>query len=226
MKKLLFKMMACVLLFGAYNAQAQFTFTVNPGWNYNGANFGYKAGIFLPYAGVTYFGGSSKISNTYTTFNYNSNMMEEVSNVTEFKGNVILPTIGCRFYFLNTGDLKAFANVNTTKPIVTAKYVYNGTEDPDLNDYVKNLSVWAGEVGFGAEYSFSNNFSISGEFGFRWVRATFKDTHDDQVYNPNTGLNETHPHTYDVRGFMAPTYSKVSLNFYFGGVKGVSAPEE
>lgn len=226
MKKLLIKTLACFALFGAYNAHAQFTFTVNPGFNYNGANFGYKTGIFLPYGGVTYFGGTSKYTNTYTSFNYNTNMMEEVTNENEFKGNLILPTIGCRFYFLNSGDLKAYANVNATKPIITAKRIYNGQEDQNVADYIKGISVWAGEVGFGAEYGFSKNFSISGEFGLRWIAASYEESHDDLVYNPLTGFDETHPHTYKLNGFMAPTYTKVSLNFYFGGVKKPDVPNE
>lgn len=217
MKKLLFLCMLGMVM--ATPSNAQFAFNVNPGFNYNGANFGFKTGNFMPYMGVNYFGGSGKVTYTQTEFNYDTMLMEEVTDEYKFKANVILPTLGCRFYFLNRGDLKAFANVNVTKPIVTAKFVDNGVEDTDISDYVKKLSIWAGEVGFGAEYHFAPQFSLSGEFGLRWVAASFKDSYDQDVYNPLTGLYETYPATIKAGSFFAPTYSKISLNFYFGKVE-------
>lgn len=205
-----------VALFATQVASAQFAFSVNPGFNYNGANFGFKTGNFMPYGGVNYYGGSSKVAYSGTQWNNSTSQMESYTDEYQFKGNIILPTIGCRFYLLNRGDLKAFANVNTTKPIITAKFVDNGVPDPSVTDYVKKLSIFAGEIGFGAEYNFSPQFSISGEFGLRWVAATYKDSWDSDVYNPMTGLYETYERTLKSSAFMSPTYTKVSLNFYFG----------
>ncbi|MBD3638260.1 MAG: hypothetical protein HUJ25_12985 [Crocinitomicaceae bacterium] len=219
MKKQVLRLCMVIAMSLGSNAHAQFTFSVSPGVKYNGANFGYKTGIFLPYAGIDYYGGSTKVTWTYTQFNNTTMQMEQLSDKYEFKGKVFLPTIGCRIYFLNKTNLKAFANVNTTKPIITAKFIDNGVEDPEISEYVKKFSVIGGDVGFGAEYSFAPQFSVSGEFGLRWITASFKDSYDQDVYNPNTGEYETHPSSVDASGFWSPTYSKIALNFYFGNPK-------
>ena len=219
MKKSVIILVSAFLIFFADKANAQFTFTVNPGLNYNGANFGYKIGKFLPYIGAQYYGGSSKYIYEGTEWDNQTMSMQSFSDEYEYKMNLILPTIGTRFYFLEKNDLRAFANVNITKPIVTAKYIDNGAEDPDVTDFVKNISVWAGEAGFGAEYSFAPQFSISGEFGLRWIRFKYEDEFDSQVFNPMTGLDETHDFSFRSTAFMSPTYSRISLNFYFGSPK-------
>jgi hypothetical protein len=213
-------------MFITKNSLAQFTFTVNPGINYNGATFGLKSGKWLPYGGVTYFGGTSKVTYTDPQFNNSTSQIEDVKDEYKFSGNIIIPTIGTRFYVKNGGDLKAFFNANITKPIITAKYIENGVEEKEVTDYVRRISLWAGEVGFGAEYHFASSFSISGEFGFRWIAASYENSWETQVYNPNTGTSETHDRSINSSAFLSPTYTRMSLNFYFGEAKKKSKTEE
>ena len=59
MKKSLKISIVTVILLFSKNNFAQFTFTVNPGINYNGATFGLKTGKWLPYIGITYLGGDA-----------------------------------------------------------------------------------------------------------------------------------------------------------------------
>ena len=219
MKKSLKISIVTVILLFSKNNFAQFTFTVNPGINYNGATFGLKTGKWLPYIGITYFGGTSKVTYTDPQFDYNTSQIEDVKDEYKFSGNIIIPTIGTRFYVKNAGDLKAFVNVNLTKPIITAKYIDNGVEDQDFNDFVTRISLWAGEVGFGAEYHFASSFSISGEFGLRWAVAAYEDSWETEVYNPNTGNYEIHSRSVNSSAFLSPTYTRMSLNFYFGNAK-------
>jgi hypothetical protein len=216
MKKLTKLFASVILIFMTYNSNAQFAFTVNPGLNYNGATFGFKAGNFVPYLGIAYMGGRGTYTSEGTQWNNTTLQMESYKNENVYSGQLIVPTLGAKYYFINSGDLKAYGNLNVTKPILTVTSKYNGTVDQNVEDYVKNISVWAGELGFGAEYYFASQFSIGGEFGLRAIRARYKNEHDDQVYNPLTGLNETFAHTLLSKGLIAPTYARVSLNFFFG----------
>lgn len=215
MKKLIFGLSLAMTMIFPNVSNAQFNFSVNPGFSYNGASFGYKVGNFLPYAAFSYYGGNGSYSYSGTEFDYDTYTMQEFEEVYEIGLHVMLPTIGTKYYFLN-GDLKAYGNANVTVPVLKAKFVDNGVEDPDVQDYLDNFSVILGEVGFGAEYHFAPQFSISGEFGFRWLSSKYEDTYDSQVYNENTGAFETHEFTNSVKGFVSPTYTRIGLNFYFG----------
>lgn len=219
MKRIVKIAILALLVSIAKDGIAQFTFTVNPGINFNGATFGLKKGRWLPYGGITYFGGTSTVTYIDPIFNYSTSQVEDVQDEYKFRGNIIIPTIGTRVYVKDGGDLKAYVNANVTKPIITAKYIDNGVEDQDVNDFVTRISLWAGEVGFGAEYYFASSFSISGEFGLRWVVASYDDSWDTQVYNPDTGMSETHTRSINSSAFLSPTYTKMSLNFYFGDAK-------
>ena len=221
-------MLVTLLCIGAANeSNAQFAFTVNPGLNYNGATFGFKAGNIVPYIGVSYMGGKGSYTSEGTQFNNTTMAMESYSNKDEISGQLIIPTLGMKYYFVNAGDLKAFGNINISKPIFTATAKYNGTVDQNLDDYVKGISIWGSEIGFGAEYYFAPQFSIGGEFGLRLIRAKFQEEHDDQVFNGATGFNETHKHTITSKGMIAPTYARISLNFFFGkGGKKSKTKEE
>ncbi|MEX1001418.1 MAG: hypothetical protein WDZ35_04820 [Crocinitomicaceae bacterium] len=219
MKKLKLLIIGLVGLVITDNASAQLNFTVNPGVQYNGANFGYKIGNFLPYMGLQYYGGSSKLAYSGTEWNNMTSQMESYSNEFEFKAKMFLPTIGTKFYFLNMGDLKAFGNLNVTKPIITASFKEDGVENPDVTEFIEKISLWAGDIGVGAEYSFAPQFSISGEFGLRWFRIKYEDSFDQEVFNPMTGMSETHEASILSTSFLSPTYSRISLNFYFTGSK-------
>ena len=50
--------------------------------------------------------------------------------------------------------------------------------------------MWGGELGFGMEYFFDENFSLGGEFGLRYLHLRYKDSYNDEIYNPNTGQDE------------------------------------
>ncbi|MBN4072567.1 outer membrane beta-barrel protein [Crocinitomix catalasitica] len=202
-------------------AFSQFTFSVNPGLSYNSANFGLKVKNFVPYLGIQYYAGKMSYTSSGTSWDPATSSMQAYSNKDELSGNLIIPTIGAKVYFL-TGDLKAYINLNITKPILTAKYQYNGVEDTDVSDNVKAISIWGGELGFGAEYFFAPQFSIGGEFGLRLIKTKFKDTYDQNVFNPITGLTEVYPRTQLWKSIVSPTYSRISLNFYFGTKPKVS----
>ena len=139
------------------------------------------------------------------------------SNVMKISGNIYIPTIGIKFFAIEQNKLKAYFNLSVAKPLIRAKVEDNGTEVDELNDILNEIKLFGGEFGFGIEYFFDNNFSLGGEFGIRYMGGKYTSSFQQDVYNGIDMQPEDFEDTYKF-GLM-PTYSKISLNFYFGGGK-------
>lgn len=177
-------------LFFAFNAYSQFSFGVAPGLNTNTAYFGFKVGPVVPYVNFQYAGGSMKYENTAAD-------VEQKYSV-----KLIMPGIGAKFFFITKNKIQAYANVNVVKPFLSGKLVVDGEEITEFADEIKKISIIGGSAGFGIEYFFDDNFSIGGEYGLMLLNGKFDDTADyDEKYTLN----------------VAPTYSKITLSYYFGG---------
>jgi hypothetical protein len=88
-------------------------------------------------------------------------------------------------------------------------------EDQNFKETVKNISLWGAEVSFGVEYFLDENFSLGGEFGLRYFNLKYEETNDRQIFNPNSGDTQTVQVEDSFKFNMSPTYSKISLNYYF-----------
>lgn len=71
------------------------------------------------------------------------------------------------------------------------------------------------KFGFGVEYFFDENFSLGGEFGLRYFNFRYNDSNEREIYNPNTGNYMDTEIKNDYSFNMSPTFSKISLNYYF-----------
>ncbi len=209
MKKLVLLLVVC-LLFGL-KGYSQFYFGVAPGLSTNTANFGFKAGKVVPYVGFQY--ANVSFTNEYFEHDWNGTDYDDYDSEMKISGNLLIPEIGVKFFAIEKNNLKAYLNLNLTKPMIRGKLESNGTENEEFSDLLKEIKLFGGEFGFGCEYFFDDNFSIGGEFGIRYLRGKFnnKDEYDDghDSYEEN-----------DIKVGLAPTYSKISLNFYFGGKGG------
>lgn len=85
----------------------------------------------------------------------------------------------------------------------------------EINDVLKEVKLFGGELGFGVEYFFDDNFSIGGEFGLRYISGKYTNSFEQDVYNGSEMQPEDFEDTF--RLSLMPTYSRISLNFYFGG---------
>ncbi len=206
---------ACVFAFFAQQSYSQFTFSVSPGLNMNRASFGFKKGRVNPFMGVQFFSTSGSYEYEHEVFDYDVNAIVDHNHSDVAKFNLIMPNIGIKYFLKDEGDLRAHFTLNVVKPIMSAKYENDGVEDENYGDYVKSLKIWGGEFSFGAEYFFAEQFSIGGEFGLRFMRLNYKDEQETTVYNPIDGSNVASTSTYDMKLNMSPTFSKISLNFYF-----------
>lgn len=215
MKKSGFLLMFFILL--GIKSYGQFSFGVSPGISTNSAYFGYRIGKVVPYVGFQY--ANITFIGKETGEDFDSDLQEVVPYTDEFKfaGNLLVPNAGIKFFAIEKNNLKAYFNLSVAKPIINAKLEYNGEEQEEISDALKDLNLLGGEFGFGTEYFFDDNFSIGGEFGLRYLGGKFTTENTDSYYNEQTGTYEDTQikNSFNLR--TSPTYTKISLNFYFGG---------
>lgn len=208
--------MAACLLF-TVNGFGQFSFGVAPGLSTNSAYFGYKVGKIVPYVGFQYAGLNFKIKETGQEYDAGSNSLVPYTDETKVNGNLYVPNIGAKFFAVEQNKIKAYFNLSVAKPLLRGKVENNGEEYEDFGKTLKDINIIGGEFGFGVEYFFDDNFSIGGEFGLRYIGGKYSSSHTEQVYDPGTSsyVDSEVKENYNLG--MNPTYSKISLNFYFNG---------
>lgn len=180
-----------LLIIGSVNAQI--SFTVKPGLNFNGANIGYKVNKIVPYFGLQFGNVTSKYKNNDTP--------EPNDGVT--KTHVFMPYVGGKFYIIDKGSIKGSINATLFKPVVFGKETDNGEENEEYKNDLKELKLWGGELGYCTEYFFDEHFSIGGEFGFRF--GFYKDRYE----------SETSDYWSEEALRLNMTYISASMNFYF-----------
>jgi hypothetical protein len=211
MKKVIFLLSVC-LLFGM-KGYSQFSFGVAPGLSTNSAYFGFKAGKVVPYVGFQY--ANIKFVMTDNGSEWTGSAIQQFEDEIKVSGNLYVPNIGIKFFAIEKNKLKAYLNLSIAKPMIRAKVENNGTEITAINDVLKDIKLFGGEFGFGVEYFFDDNFSLGGEFGIRYIGGKYTNKFTEMVWNGSADEERNFESTVKIG--MAPTYSKISLNFYFGG---------
>lgn len=120
---------------------------------------------------------------------------------------VYLPNIGLKYFILQKKNINSFVTGLVSFPIISGSAKNNGEEDEYLNDYLENTTIFGLEAGFGVEYFFEESFSLGGEFGFRYISLGTELDYVDEEFNEREVVDVNF-------GFM-PTYTRISLNFYF-----------
>ena len=197
---------------------AQFNFSVNPGIQSNSAAFGYQFSKVVPYLGVQLLNAKGDIDENGKQNDINTNLVVDYNDTYEGSFNLFMPTIGAKYFFLEKSKLKAYANINVNKAFMTGKAKSN--TDPifgdDVETIIKNTKISGGQLGFGTEYFFDNNFSIGGEFGIRMIKIKTKDEVITTLFDPVLNQNIVVRNITEFNLNLNPTYAKISLNFYFG----------
>ena len=216
MKKLV--VLLAVSLFSSGALYSQLTFSVSPGLSFNSATFGYKVGNFVPFVGIQHLGSNFNVVTEFKEFDFDLGTIVDESISLGVKANVFMPNIGTKYFFISQDNLKAFGAVNVAVPFLSSRLDLDDDDfEDDINEAISQIRIIAGELSVGAEYFFSDQFSLGGEFGLRLINLSYNQSFDDSVFNPNTG--EFVPTTTTVDGSLtvSPTFSRVSLNFYLGG---------
>ena len=214
----------CWVIVGSINATAQeqavknekgFAFGVSPGVGFSGAYFGFRGSRVMPYLGMQHISANVNASYSGREFDYDLNRIVNFSHEDELKGSATIIEIGARLMMKQSGPKRSYWNFSLAKPFIEASLTEDGVEDRDLKEDLKNFKSFGAGVGYGVEYFFHPQFTIGGEFGLRILHMSYEDTYDDEIYDPNTGNYVTAPREYSIKGSLRPTYSRISINFYF-----------
>ncbi len=126
-------------------------------------------------------------------------------DVTKLNASAFAPTLGVRYYFLNSGDLKGYGSLSAQKVFVSGKYKMEieneGSQTIKLSDVLDTKNILQGQLAFGAEYFFNDKLSLVAEYGFRYIYSQFKTTADfgDGTYTIQPGA----------------TFARLGLGFHF-----------
>jgi len=201
------------LLLTAITVSAQFSFSVTPGLNLNGARIGYRFGHFEPSISFQFLRVS--VNQKETGQRSGSNGLENYTDNWSVTGAVYLPSAGVKYLFSPVGTINSYLKVNIIKPILAGNSTHNGVaEDSDYNDANKT-SILGTQLGFGVEHYFSSHFSIGGEFGLTYFRIRTKNSYDTMVYDSNSESMKPVTITNKQNVVINPTYALISLNYYF-----------
>lgn len=197
-------------------SQAQVSFSVSPGMNLNGATFGYVINDkIIPYVGIQLLKANFTFTDKYQGWDYSGNRQITETMKMEASGSVFAPTLGIKAYVFGQEKLKGYVNAAFTKPFINGKFTDDGDEVEEVAETIKNLSIFGLQAGFGAEYFIDTNFSVSGEFGLSYIKMGYENTYEDSYYNPVIDDDVDYDGKINVNLNMIPTYSRISLNFYF-----------
>ncbi len=142
-------------------------FSVSPGQTLQGAQIGMSFGKLQPYIGLDLMGASGKVKMTYP----DDAFVELSAGATLY-----IPNIGARYYF-GGKELKPYVYLGFLKSIATVSAkVKTNVDESEFAGGAKDqltslLGFWGINAGFGTEYPFSENFSVGGEYGFRYLRT-------------------------------------------------------
>lgn len=205
-----------VIMFCSFSkVYSQFTFGVSPGIALRSAYFGFKVkDNFVPSFGLQILNGKYKYESIIKEWDYDQDKVVDIVWEDEFSGTLFVLNFSVKYFIKEVNNIKPYFSINICKPLFSAKAIYDGEEDKDLKDDLNAIKVWGGEIGFGTEYFFSDNFSLGGEFGLRYFYLKSKITYDDQYYNPNLGYVDYKRESNSTYIFR-PTYSSLLLNYYF-----------
>ena len=175
-----------LFVFSATFLNAQLSLSFNAGANHHKTTVGYNVGNLVPYIGFEVLNGS--VSEIYEEY--------------ESKGKalVFMPNIGVKAFLISKESIKGGLNIGLLKPFISVKLEEDGEEVEDLNELLDNFSSFGGDLSFFAEYFFADQFSVGGEFGYRFVNA--------KITNPDNS-NEK------IKLNLGGTYTSFSANFYF-----------
>jgi len=204
-----------VLLIFTGTSFSQFTFSVSQGIGLSNAQLGYKVNErVVPYIGFMYMRLGTNYESMRKSWDYDKDKVVEESFDDKISVNVMVPTLGLKYFFYPEKEIKAYTSFNVSKPLIRGKASYDDLEE-DINEELKKLKLWGFELGFGAEYFFNVNFSIGGEFGLRYWTGKLENNYESSYYNPNTGNYVSYDRENKNSLSLIPTYTKASMNFYF-----------
>ncbi len=213
MKKIVMAIIVVALSYTATVAETKFQFGVKPGFgNLNSGYFGADFGKLSLLGGVQ--AGMINVTETRTTsYTYSDDSMEDRTNTRDHKQSLQLYNVfvGTNIDLFRVNDVQTYLSAVVSKPIALVKEerIDSNEEDYSSDDELGDLSIWGGQLGFGSQYYFTENFSLGGEFGLQYYIFSNETSSDFD----NGNLVEKYSREFNMGAGL--TYSTLVLNFYF-----------
>lgn len=170
--------------------------------------FGVKPGMLIQ---SSYFGLSKQKFQPFIGLDWVALAVETEGG--DLSGSVIIPHIGAKLFLKPSGVAHHVAPYLTGDWFFSFASVSVDHYTPEEEELAKDvLEFWGLGIGFGAEYFFSECFSVGGEYGLRYV-------HDGVEEHEKTVDNGWGPHVETVNQEFSLafrlTYAAVTANFHF-----------
>jgi len=222
-----------VLIAVPITGNAQFVFGVKPNEFVQSSYFGINMQNIVPFGGLDLVWVSAE--GTYKEEDSWSDSWGSGKTVEkdEYSGSAVLfiPHFGMKMFF-GTNDVRpyilgdfffsipsvSFEGSEERKRWQDGVLVYDEDEDMELDDEVLDaiediLGFWGITLGFGAEYFFTDNFSLGGEFGMRYIANSVEVSEKDEDHDPYYDYEEEWKQ--EISGSLKMSYATFSLNYYF-----------
>ncbi|MCK4413180.1 MAG: hypothetical protein KAY32_06520 [Candidatus Eisenbacteria sp.] len=211
-------------------------FSVRPGEMIQTAHFGLPMGKVTPFFGVDLIAVGVNAHYTdeheYCYGDYGCYREEEEFDM-EASAMVLIPHIGAKFSlglgkvrpYLFGSVFKAFASINGSGEEIYRSYEdgdlqyedVDKYEDDEVEEMLEDILGFVGfTIGFGAEYFFSEHFSLGGEYGLRLVTTTGnyeEKTHEDDDSGYYEGSYRD-AWEQELSGTLKMSYASIALNYY------------
>ena len=73
--------------------------------------------------------------------------------------NLVVPNIGAKYFIAQQNKVQAYLSLNISKPILSGKMKEDNVTS-EFGENIKKVKLWGGELGFGMEYFFDENFMV------------------------------------------------------------------
>lgn len=231
-----------MLTVSASYAESGFVFGIKPGNTINSASFGIKMGNLVPMIGADLIwitaSGTYTDEDYSSYYGWTGDYYEYRSiDEDEMDGSafLLIPNIGMKMYMGQKSVRPYFlGNIFFSLPFVSAEsksryesweyvngeleYHYVDIDDDGLDEDDEELiedalGFWGLTLGGGAEYFFSENFSVGGEYGIRLLfggaeaSGEDRDSYGDEEY--------IDAFSTEVSTSIRMTYAVMSLNYHF-----------
>ncbi len=195
-------------------SHAQFLMTVKTGGlPVSSGHIGYRVGPLSLIGGLQSLRAGASYKESGTEFDWNIGAVVDFERETSVSGTLLMPFGGVKYAIPVHEDLQAYFSSIVAKP-----FIFTGSSGEDIGTDLESLRInlWGFQEGFGAEYFFSERFSVSGELGVNIFLGAYKE--EEQIFtdfNPITGDPFTARRQESYRMNLSWTYANIGVNFYF-----------
>ena len=171
---------------------------VKPGALLQSAHFGFSTGFIMPYAGFDHLGISVDAGELSAS------------------AALYIPHFGAKLFFnqgAGKGDVTPSIAADFFTSMASVDLDVEGLTDEELDmDEILDtaeelLEFWGFNLAFGAEYFLSDNFSVGGEYGLRYLK--------DSVEIGEEGEELLEDLVDEISASFRMTYAGVCLSYYF-----------